>query len=1159
MGQQGEKAGISARKRLGELALEKGLISSSQLTDALKTQGELKKLGLSERIGTILYKKKALSQQALDGLLTEQTAQEEPDRTTQSKKARKLGNFELYERVGAGAMGVVFRARQITMDRIVAVKILSPKYANDESFINRFVREARAAGQFSHENIVSALDVGFIEPYHYFVMEFVEGHTLSKRIQERGPLSEGEALTFAMQIAKGLDHALTKKILHRDVKPENVIVTPQGIAKLLDMGLACTAGASEEDLAEGDPKVRKAAGTPHYISPEAARGEDVDTRSDLYSLGCTLYHMLAGTPPYQGDGRNVMAKQVADPFPDIKDKRPSLSEHAVHVLDMLTAKDREKRYRSPSECIEDLDRVLRGLAPKYAPTSSVPATGKSGRLRAGTTTGPRAPIGERGTTGPRSPIRPRGTTTGPASPIMGDRTGNLAPTQPGTVSGGKARKPGGSAVLWVASAGAAVLLIGIIVALSMGNESRNSKPSAPKSAPLPEKTVASDPIKKVEVKAPTEPSHEQKARDALDAAMKLETQTPDAFAAILPAMQQAVSLAQDTPVEKLAAVALNASQARYVKAVDVVFQKAQTDADAAVARKDWKSALAAFRDEQLSDDLRAGDGLLRFTLARKTIQEKAEAQAVKLLAEARAKAQTSTPVSLTEAIALAVLAEEIPTEFAPSSKQAAEERVAWTAALNRMKEAEAQAGRVRAEQARALVTSLRKDLQPLLQNNRISAARELLANKIREPGYTDAVDLLKAEQADLDALLGVRKDAIDSLRKRAGESVTLTKGTSKLSGNIKNDPAAAGVSLKMTDGPEFTLGPEQLDAADVDAFAPIQVGEDAKEDFRRRGLLFMASGDFAKARTYFEKARDAGLGESAQQYLERLEVYALGEKEVAARKSWTSLEELFATKRWREIKQALEAYREQYGATKWAGGKQVEFLAMLGEATTKVLLGNLPSNGLMILLRLDDGKGELALNAIKGCDLNLKGATWAQGRFEGALGFNGDQQFAVTASDLKDHFQSEDVSISIWFNASAAGIVISELGAADLSSGWHDSQVEVLANGEVKVRVWNLEGVSLGNVKFNEWHHAVLVYDKTTETLSGYLDGVKSAAEVKGARQVPWKNNFGLYYALGAADSTNLGSGAFFKGQIDEVRVYNRPLNADEVKALAAVGAAPGK
>lgn len=1154
MGQQGESpaTSVSGRKRLGELALEKGLISSTQLTDALKTQGELHKLGLSERIGTILFKKKVISQQALDLLLTEQTTLEADAKSTQSKKSRRLGNFELYEKVGAGAMGVVFRARQITMDRIVAVKILATKYASDESFIKRFVREARAAGQFSHENIVTALDVGFIEPYHYFVMEFVEGQTLRKRIQEKGTLPENEALGLAMQIAKGLDHALSKKILHRDVKPENVIVTPSGVAKLLDMGLACVAGASQDDLAEGDPKTRKAAGTPHYISPEAARGEELDTRADLYSLGCTLYHMLAGVTPYEGtEGRAIMARQVAEPFPDIKAKRPALSDHAAGILQKLTAKDREQRYANPGETIEDLDRVLRGLAPKYA----VSPSGKSGRARSGSTTGPRVPIGERGTTGPRAPIRPRGTTTGPASPIMGDRTGNLNPTQPQLVSGGKNPQARGNSAVLIGVAAAVVILIGVGVAMLGGDHKTTAK--TPPHETIPEKTLAPEPIKKQEIKAPVGPSREQLAREAIDAAAKLAKESPEAYARIFPALQRAVEQAQNTTVAKLAGEALEEAQARYAKAIDAVLQKAQTESTAAEAKKDWRAVSEAFRDDLLNEDLRAGDGLKRLSEARQAVAAKAETAAAKLLADARAKAQPANAAGLADAIALAQQAEAIPAEFAPSAKLAADERAAWTAALDRLKQAEAQERLARAEKARALAGAVRKEMQPLLQSNRFSAARDLLDAKAREKDYADAAEDLKHEKADLDAILELRKDAIEALRKNAGQKVTLTKGNAKLAGVVKDSPAN-GVNLKLADGPEFTLGPEQLDAGDVDAWAPPGAGEAAKENLRRRALLFMAAGDFARARDYFAKARDAGVA-AAQGYLERLEIFELGEKEVAARKAWSALEDQFASKKWKEIKRALETYKEQFGATKWATEKQKDFLAMLQEATTRVLMGNLPAKGLKLWLRFDEGKGAAAANAVAQGEAALKGATWGQGKVGGALALNGDQQYAMTTADLKDQFASEDVSISLWFNASTGGVLITEQGAPDLNTNWHDSQIEVLPSGEVKARVWQLEGISLGTVKFNEWHHAVVVYDKASTTLSGYLDGVKAAGEVKGDRQVPWKNNAGLFYALGASDSTNLGSGTFFKGLIDEVRIYDRPLSADEVKALAIGTADPDK
>ena len=538
-------ASASSRKRLGELALEKGLISTAQLHDALHTQVELIKLGLSERIGTILFKKNALSRQALDELLKEQTGNLD---AAKPPAVRRLGNFELGEKVGQGAMGMVFRAHQITMDRTVALKILAPKYADDEAFIKRFVREARAAGQFCHENIVTALDVGFIAPYHYLVMEFVEGKTLRKIIKERGPLPEREALEIAVQIAKGLDHALTKKILHRDVKPENVMVTPQGVAKLLDMGLACVTGVEEEETAEDEQKNRQAFGTPHYISPEAARGADLDTRADIYSLGCTLYHMLAGLTPYQGpNGRAVMAMHIAEPFPEIREKRPKLSLHAARILERMTAKDRELRYANPEQVIQDLLAVLHGSAPKHAAAA---VNGKDAKEQGGLTTGPRAPIGGRGTTGPRSPIRPRDRTTGPASPILGDRTGALAPTLPAATAA-RAKAAKASSILWLGGAGAALVLLGLGIALRGGGEQPAARSPAPKLETPAAASQASEPVKKVEFKAPAGPSRDQLAREALDTALQLRKEKPEAFAQLLPALAHAAEQAQETPVAKL--------------------------------------------------------------------------------------------------------------------------------------------------------------------------------------------------------------------------------------------------------------------------------------------------------------------------------------------------------------------------------------------------------------------------------------------------------------------------------------------------------------------------------------------------------------------------------------------------------------------------------
>jgi hypothetical protein len=178
----------------------------------------------------------------------------------------------------------------------------------------------------------------------------------------------------------------------------------------------------------------------------------------------------------------------------------------------------------------------------------------------------------------------------------------------------------------------------------------------------------------------------------------------------------------------------------------------------------------------------------------------------------------------------------------------------------------------------------------------------------------------------------------------------------------------------------------------------------------------------------------------------------------------------------------------------------------------------------------------------------VHGATLTQDKFGtsgSAYSFDGNDY--IITPDLKSYFSNTTVTISVWFKAQAAGVIIDELGQLALNNTvWHDSQIEILASGEVKVRVWNLSPVSLGTVRFGTWHHAVLRYNRATQKLDGFLDGVEASRDVSGNRSISGH----IYYAFGAADTTHLGSGAYFKGVIDEVAIYNRALSADEVKQL---------
>ncbi|MGD0089861.1 MAG: LamG domain-containing protein [Planctomycetota bacterium] len=209
--------------------------------------------------------------------------------------------------------------------------------------------------------------------------------------------------------------------------------------------------------------------------------------------------------------------------------------------------------------------------------------------------------------------------------------------------------------------------------------------------------------------------------------------------------------------------------------------------------------------------------------------------------------------------------------------------------------------------------------------------------------------------------------------------------------------------------------------------------------------------------------------------------------------------------------------------------------------------------GLKLWLKLAEPEGKKAKNAVeKGVDCEVEGATWVkEGKIGGALSFSGDNQYILTAASLHEAFAEGNLTIAVWINAKGGGVVADELGQHELEGGWHDSQIEVMDDGEVKVRVWQLDPLSIGKVKLNEWHHVVVRFNAKTQTLDGCVDGVKAADKQTGEKQ--WHDGGDIYYAFGAADSTNCGQGGFFKGQMSDIRIYNRALTDDEVKILAGV------
>ena len=263
------------------------------------------------------------------------------------------GRYRLDAQIGAGGMSTVYRAFDVNLERRVAIKLLHREMSADSDQLERFRREARAVAQLSHPHIVGVIDAGEDENRPYIVFEYVEGETLKDRIRRLGRLPIDESLAYAIEIARALGCAHAHDIVHRDVKPQNVLLDPEGSAKVTDFGIA---RSLRDDGLTADGRVL---GTTDYVSPEQALGHDVDGQSDIYSLGVVLFEMLTGDVPFHGENQiSVAMKHVREDLPDIQRMRPEVSATTAAVLDRMTDKDLAHRYADVPSLVADLEDAL---------------------------------------------------------------------------------------------------------------------------------------------------------------------------------------------------------------------------------------------------------------------------------------------------------------------------------------------------------------------------------------------------------------------------------------------------------------------------------------------------------------------------------------------------------------------------------------------------------------------------------------------------------------------------------------------------------------------------------------------------------------------------------------------------------------------------------
>jgi len=281
-----------------------------------------------------------------------------------------ISHYKIISRLGKGGMGDIYKAIQDPLNRVVALKVLPPQFGRDEEFAKRFEIEAKAISLLQHQNIVSIYEYGEEDGFRYFAMQFVDGKDLSRLIAERKELAIDEVIDFSKQICRGLRYAHNNNVVHRDIKPQNILIDKNNIVKLSDFGIAKIFSGSDITM------TGFTLGTPEYMSPEQALGKSIDHQTDLYSLGIVMYEMLVRKPPFTANDPMAIAyKQVHETPPSMK--RKDIPKRLELIILKALKKNKEERYRSVEEMLDHLDSVDPDERITGKTTASMPVVGES--------------------------------------------------------------------------------------------------------------------------------------------------------------------------------------------------------------------------------------------------------------------------------------------------------------------------------------------------------------------------------------------------------------------------------------------------------------------------------------------------------------------------------------------------------------------------------------------------------------------------------------------------------------------------------------------------------------------------------------------------------------------------------------------------------------
>ncbi len=801
------------------------------------------------------------------------------------QRIESVGGYQLISRLGRGGMGAVFKARQTSMDRVVALKILPPRLARDAQFVERFLREARAAGRLSHPNIVSGIDAGEADGYYYFAMEYVEGETLHELIKRQGQLDQSEALRLAAQIASALAHAHAHGLVHRDVKPQNVIVAADGTAKLCDLGLA---RSTEED--QGLTATGTALGTPHYIAPEQVEGRgDVDRRADLYALGATLYHMLAGSPPFTAaTGAKVMAMHLSEPPPPLGQAAPGVSPALAALVARLLEKEPDGRCQSAEEVAEDLEQIAAGRAPAHLR----PARRRTAaRLRPGSTR-ETAPLEE-----------------------VPSRRGWLVPAAIG----------GALAVV-----GAAVL--GVVLELGSGSPPANGGKPPDEPKPPSEPAPPDEPKPPDEPGPPTGQAAEKELKELFGYAQEWWGKNPKKYEEAASRFERTADRADELKKPLWAMKARDEAvkiRRAWDATADAAFAKISEKAGDLAAKRDYDGAVAAA----------AGP-------APPELAAKLKPRLVKLKTGIRAEAEKIFKETLGSA--KATIAAGKPGEGLEKLK--ALESARWTprakelaALLEELRKASASAEASLAAQrlakAKTAFKKLLDDFEGAVKKGldeaagKFKDARKLAGDAAAKKELVPVREQVKQLSELAGALALAKKAQEEAWKQLVGKEITVQqRGAAPARGKVLRVIDERTIEVRV----DFRIGGQkgsskwpvkigELSAADrakiLNAWVPKTPAECLAAAIKK-----LAARDLDAAGALLEKAKEHPL---SPRYLEKLQIARVGAAEFAAGKAWEKLvaaagEGDIAKPLAEKLRDVVGAYEKEHGATKSAKGKAEE-------------------------------------------------------------------------------------------------------------------------------------------------------------------------------------------------------------------------------------------